>query len=324
MMDAEVTGLYDRTKDAIVKIHAERAAQLAPSQFGPAHRVGSGFFLDDQGRIVTAGTLVEDAASISIDWQGRRIPARLIGRDPITNLAVLQIKNEPPTPYLTPGNSDNVRIGSMVIAIGFPYELPSAPVVGFVAGVDINSGQHFFSVSHIRAGCRLSPGQGGSPLLNSRGEVVGLVLAAHGVDQCYSLPMNAVKKLCADIVAHGAAQYPWVGLNVVDKFVTNSAQAQVVIRDVLTNTPAAQAGFQTNDILLRIATNEIHRTADVLNTMFYRCAGETLVMTVVRTAITQELSVVVGQRPSELEVSPPAVPLPVRAIPQVLPASEIR
>ena len=324
-LDAEVSGLYDRSKSAVVKIHAEGDRSLPPIPFGPCHRVSSGFLIDTAGRIVTADTLVENAASLWVDWHGRPIPAKLVGRDPLTNLALLQIETGEPTPCLPLGNSDDLRIGSLVVAIGYPYELPSAPVVGFVAGLDISCGRRVFPVNQIRAGCRLSPGQGGGPLLNARGEVVGLVVAAHGEDQCYGLPVNALKKICADIVQTGAPQYPWVGLDVSEHPQTNPIEGapiwQVSIREVFSNTPAVTAGFQTHDILLRIATNEIHRSADVLNTMFYRRGGDSIQIAILRNGNTQEVQLVIGQRPEE---PPPMIPVRVLPTPQILPVSAAR
>ena len=317
-MDAEVAGLYERSRDAVIRVHAEGATELAHTPLGPSHRVSSGFFIDAAGRFVTADTLVENAAKIWTDWHGRHLTAKLLGRDPLTNLALLQLDAGQPTPFLPLGNSDSLRVGSMVVAIGFPYEMPSAPVVGFVAGLDISCGRRVFPVNHIRAGCRLSPGQGGGPLLNARGEVVGLVVAAHGDDQCFSLPVNAIKKISADIIQHGTPQYPWVGLDVSERQLTNVVagppQWQVYVREIFSNTPAATAGFQERDILLSIVTNEIHRSADVLNTMFYRHGGEALRFAVFRSGTTQEVEIIVGQRPAEPAPAPRMIP--VLVVPQ--------
>lgn len=321
-MDSEVSALYEKSKDAIVRVHAELPASFARASLGPTHRVGSGFFISNDGRFVTAGTLVDNAASCWIDWRGQRAEAKVLGRDRLTNLAILQATVDNPTPSLTFGNSDDLRVGSMVVAIGFPYEQPSMPVVGFVGGRDISCGRHVFPVSYIRAGCRLQPGQGGGPLLNARGEVAGIVLAAHADDQCYALPGNALKKICADIAEHGEPQYGWVGLNVTERQLTNNAtpEWQVCVKEVLGNTPAAQGGFQSQDILVRICSNDIRRSADVLNTMFYRRSGESVKMAVIRDSATQELTIVVGKRPVETEAPNP----PRGCTPQIIPASSSR
>jgi serine protease Do len=324
-MDAEVSALYENTKDAIIRVHAASA---------PLHGLpplkGTGFFLDGNGRFVTCAAVVENAQSFWIQWRGRRINARLLGTDPLTNLAFLQA-DAGQTPSLPAGNSDELRVGSMVVAIGFPYDLPSAPVVGFVTGLDISCGKRVFPVNFIRAGCRLRRGQSGSPILNSRGQAVGVVVAAHGEDQCYAVPMAAVKKVYADLLEKGQPQYGWVGLSVTERRPAadgREADWQVLVQEVASNSPAAAAGFQNRDVLLRICTNEIRRSADVLNTMFFHRCGEPVTMTVLRDGATQEVTVVIGQRApadSSLAGGVPSAPVPVfppgGSGPTVVPAS---
>ena len=321
-MDAEVSLLYEKSKDAIVRVHAQ-AAPAFGAPFGSRLRVGTGFFIDGEGRFVTAATLVEGAASCWIEWRGQRINARLLGTDPNTNLALLQVDvakcvgEGNPTPCLAFGSSDELRVGSMVVTIGFPYELPSAPAVGFVTALDIKCGSRVFPVSYVRAGCRLRQGQGGGPMFNARGEVVGIAVAASSDDQCYAVPSSAVQKVCADMVQYGEPQHGYVGLSVTERLVTNAAaqpEWRVFVQEVASNSPAAAAGFHERDVLLRICTNEIHRSADVLNKMFFQRCHDSIKMTVLRDGEgTQEVTVVIGHRPAQ----PTA---PVRAVSPQWPA----
>ena len=313
-MDAEVSSLYEKSKDAIIRVHAK-----SQPLYGMPARTGTGFFIDDHGRFVTSATLVENAQTCWIDWDGQRVSARVVGTDPNTNLALLEVETGQPTPVLKVSAANDLRVGSMVIAIGFPYDLPSAPSVGFVTGLDISCGTRVFPVNFIRAGCKLRPGQGGGPMLNVRGEVVGMAVAAHADDQCYAVPIAAVNKICADLVQHGETRYSWVGLNVTERQVTNntrSAQWHVFVQEVTSNSPAAEAGFQNRDMLLRISTNDIRHSADVLNTMFYRRCGERVSMTILRDGVTQQVSVVVGHR-LEQPVTARALP---SSVPTILPA----
>lgn len=318
-MDTEVSSLYEKSKDAILKVHAECLPMFGSVSFGPTHRCGTGFFIDGDGRFVTAATLVDSVKTCWIDWRGQRVNARVLGTDPNTNLALLQVETGQPTPSLSLGTADELRVGSMVVTIGFPYELPSAPAVGFVTGLDIQCGSLVFPVSYIRAGCKLRPGQGGGPMFNARGEVVGIVVAAHADDQCYALPINAVKKLSADIVQNGAPQYSWVGLSVTER------RGQVVVQEVTSNSPAAAAGFQDRDVVLRIFTNDIRRSADVLNIMFYRRCGERINLTVLREGQTQEVTVAVGHKPAiqpfTARVMPSLIQPNNTAGPTIVPAS---
>ena len=319
-MDEEVSALYEKTKDAIVKVHAQRAPIFGGLPFGPVHRVGTGFFMDAEGHILTAASVVSEADTWWVDWHGQKVPAKVVGRDPLTNVAVLKVDpticggERHETPELKYGNPSELRVGSMVIAMGFPYDLPIAPTVGFVSGLDIRCGAHMFVISHIRAGLRLSPGQGGGPVFNTRGEVVGMAVAAHLDSQCYALPINAAMKVADDILAHGEAQHAWVGLSVAERELslpeTTGSQWQVYIQQVYSNTPAADAGFHDRDILVRICTNEIRRTADVLNTIFYYRCGESAHFTVLRDGKSLSLSLLVGRRPVQDAFLPKPAPLP--------------
>jgi serine protease Do len=304
-INREVTSIYEKSKDTVVKIHADRQLQIGNLPFSSSHRVGTGFFIDPNGHILTAATVVEDADGCWIEWRGQKINARVIGRDPQTNLALLKIEpaDGSPTPFLPQGNSDELRVGSMIITIGFPYDLPSAPVVGFVGGIDIHCGNHIFATSYIRAGCRLSPGQGGGPMLNARGEVIGIAVAAHTDDQCYALPINAAYKICGDILQFGQPQYTWVGLGVSERQLainpTVSNQWQVFVQQIYSNTPAAAAGFRNGDTLVSITSNEVHRSADVLDTMFRHRVGDTVEFTVLRGGQEQKFLLVVATRPQQ-------------------------
>ncbi|HUI06410.1 MAG TPA: trypsin-like peptidase domain-containing protein [Verrucomicrobiae bacterium] len=304
-LDQEVSAIYEKSKDAIVKVHAEIQFRVGNLSFVPLHRIGTGFFVDKDGHLLTSATVVDGAERCWIDWRGQRIGARIIGRDLQTNLALLKINpgTNVATPFLPQGNSDDLHAGSMVIAIGFPYDMSSAPVMGFIGGLDIQRGGRVFATSHIRAACRLSPGQSGGPLLNARGEVIGIAVAAHMEDQCYALPINAARKVYTDILQYGRPQYAWVGLGITERHrvspETGEEDSRVLVQQVYSNAPAAHAGFCEGDVLVRVGTNEVRSSADVLNTMFYCHAGDKMEFTVLRDGQEHKIALVAGTRPPE-------------------------
>ncbi len=333
-MDQEVSAIYEKSKSAVVKVHTQRLLQIGNLSLIPSHRIGTGFFIDKEGHLLTAATVVADAGSCWIDWNGQKMKARILGRDQQTNLALLTIDpgTNFATPFLPQANSDDLRVGSMVIVVGFPYDLSSAPVVGFVGGLDIRQGGRVFSTSHIRAGCRLSPGQGGGPLLNSRGEVVGIAVAAHMDDQCYALPINAARKIYCDILQFGQPQRTWVGLGITERprneEEAGAEESQVVVQQVYSNAPAAMAGFCEGDVLVKIGTNEVRRSADVLNTMFYRHVGDQMEFTILRGGLERKVSLAVAAQPANEPVMVQSVPefsplkLPVGGQPSIIPTSQ--
>jgi S1-C subfamily serine protease len=149
-------------------------------------------------------------------------------------------------------------------------------------------------------------------MLNVRGEVIGIAVAAHTDDQCYALPINAAYKICGDILQFGKPQYTWVGLGVSERQLainpTVSNQWQVFIQQIYSNTPAATAGFHNGDTLLSITSNKVHRSADVLNTMFCHRIGDTVEFTVLRDGQEQKLLLIVAARPPQESFSAQALP----------------
>jgi S1-C subfamily serine protease len=142
--------------------------------------------------------------------------------------------------------------------------------------------------------------------------------------------MAAVRKVYTDLLEKGRPQYGWVGLSVTEqRSAADGPDAgwQVYVQEVASNSPAAAAGFQNRDVLLRICTNEIRRSADVLNTMFFHRCGEPIRMSVLRDGATQELTVVIGQKPAADGAGPiaPTGPVPVfqpgNGGPTIVPAS---
>ncbi len=335
-MDREVSSIYEKSKDAVVRVHALRQFQIGDLLLPPSYRIATGFFIDKDGHILTTATTVDDVNNCWIEWRGQRLNARILGRDPQTNLAILQVTpdNATPTPFLSQGDSDALRVGSMVIAVAFPYDSPSAPVVGFVSGLDIQNSGHVFATTHIRADCRLSPGQGGGPLLNVHGEVVGIAVGIHPDGQCCALPIKAARKVGDDILEFGQAHHPWVGLVVAERPLgagpLGSTERQVFVQEVFSNTPAAHAGFCNGDVLVCIASNDVCHSADVLNTMFFHRAGDKVTFTVLRNGQDQQVILTVGSRPAQEtfgfvsapipQLAPAEPPPPTR--PVALPVSE--
>jgi S1-C subfamily serine protease len=145
-------------------------------------------------------------------------------------------------------------------------------------------------------------------LLNARGELVGLAVAAHQSDHCYALPIRGAQKVVADIMQYGEPRHGWVGLGVSERQVGPPSEGldqwQVSVQEVFTNTPAAEAGFREGDVLVRIHTNDVHRVKDVLNAIFYYRCGETTTVTMVRDGQSNCVSIVVGRQPKQAPVQP--------------------
>lgn len=317
MVNREVTAVYERSKMAVVKVHAARPYMVSGRQTVQWQRVGTGFFIDTHGTILTTSSVAEQGETFWIEWDNQKIPMRLVGSDPHSRLAVMKIDAEKfptaqiKTPMLPLGDASELQVGSMVILIGYLYDLSSAPSVGFVGGFDIRCGGHFFVTSHIRSTSRLSPGQQGGPLLNIRGEVVGVPVAAHLEDQSYAVPIHAAKRIWTEMLEKGRVDYGWVGMTIAERAVvtppvTNAPVAQglsvpttqVVVTQVLPDTPAARAGLADGDVVMQVYTNDVRRIADVLNTIFGFRDGDRLPVKVLRNDAAVQLNMVVAPMPA--------------------------
>src|SRR5690606_9482899 len=135
-----------------------------------------------------------------------QLPLKRLTADPRSGIAILQIeKLGNPTPFLPLGDSEGLKVASPVVMIAYPLDLPVAPHFGLVAGFDGKHFDRYFATTHIRANVPVKRGQGGAPLLNMKGEAVGVVIS--GVDEgaaCYALPIEAVRKIHQDYVRFGS------------------------------------------------------------------------------------------------------------------------
>jgi len=283
----EVQQVFDRASPAVVKIR---------SISGPAPLAGTAFFIDNQGTLLTAYAVVREAPKAWIEYQNQKLEARILGRDPRSGIALLKI-DRTGTPFLPFGNSDDLKMASGLISVAYPFNLPLAPSFGFVTGFDVRYLNRFFSTTHIRANVQVTPGQIGGPILNSKGQVVGLLaLAIQDGKECYILPVNSIARVAADIHQAGHARHGWVGVGVVEGQPLADGPKPVVVTNLFAETPAATSGIQPGDIVLKIGRREIHTPRDVLDASFFSKVGEKLPVVVLRDGQLRTFEITVAER----------------------------
>ena len=203
------------------------------------------------------------------------------------------------------------------MAIGYPLNLPVAPSQGPVSGFDASyltrvgedptapkgsvAAVERFATTHIHANAPISPGQVGGPLLNSHGEVVGLVATSPDDGRSiYALPVEAMTKIMADFNQYGRARHGWVGVNVREVPDTAHDGRTVRVVQVVPGTPASESGIQSGDTVMRIDAREIYRPADVLDASFYSTVGTDLHVVVRRDDKLFDYSFAVIERPTSV------------------------
>jgi serine protease Do len=267
----EVKSIFARYSRAVVKIKAtDKHGELS----------GTGFFIDPTGTLYTAYSVGGDADNVMVEFNGKRYPARQLVTDVRSGIAMLKI--DAATPSLPVGRSELVEIATPVLTIGFPLDLPQTPSFGMVAGFDRKYRGRYFATTHLRVNLPTQRGEAGAPLVNFRGEVVGIVVSSlENSSSCYALPIDAAEKIRRDYVRYGEVRHGWVGINVAEaREPIENSTAQMT--DIMAGTPAAECGAKPGDILVQVGSTKVDEPEDVLDASFFITAGETIPVTVVR------------------------------------------
>lgn len=267
----EVKEIFEKSGKAVVKVRGT-------DQHGDLS--GTGFFIDPAGTLYTNFSVGGDTENLTVEFDGKVYPARVMIADERSGIAIL--KADIATPALPLGKSEQLEVATPVMTIGFPLDLPQTPSFGMVAGFDRKFLGRYFSTTHVRVNLPTQRGQAGAPLLNFKGEVIGILIAQiDNGSACYALPIDAAEKIRNDFIRFGEARHGWIGiiLNAAEKPVEGST-AQMT--EIMKDTPAFGSGIQTGDILLQVGKTKVRQPEDVIDASFFITAGDTVPITVIR------------------------------------------
>ncbi len=234
---------------------------------------GTGFFIHEDGWILTNHHVVEDAVRITVRTaDDRTFEARIAGADPSTDLALLKVTDGGPFPIAPLGDSDGLEIGEWVVAIGNPYGLGHTVTAGIVSAKGrstIQPGQTRYA-SYIQTDASINPGNSGGPLVNIHGQVVGINAAVLGKGQGigFAIPSSMAKKLAPQL-ARGRIERSWFGISVgevtpqVARALRLDRAAGALVREVVGGSPADKAQIRAGDVILRFDEHEIRNANDL-------------------------------------------------------------
>ncbi len=267
----EVAALFLHCGKAVVKIHAlDEHSELS----------GTGFFIDPTGTIYTSYSVGGEAGNFTVQFAGKKYHATQLMADLRSGVALLKI--DAATPFLPIGKSSDLDLATPVVAIGYPLDLPESPSFGMIAGFDRKFLGRYFSTMHLRVNLPTQRGEAGAPLLDFKGEVVGiLVSSVDSGSACYALPIDAAEKIRRDYVRFGEPHHGWVGIDVqqAENAVAGSTAEMTQISE---DAPAADSGLRAGDILLQVGKVPVHQPEDVIDASFFISAGENIPITVMR------------------------------------------
>lgn len=268
-----------------------------PGRWRSGSSSGSGVITSPDGYIVTNNHVIEGGTQITITTNDKqKFEAQVVGRDPNTDLAVLKVETSTPLPYLSFANSDNVRVGEWVLAVGNPFNLTSTVTAGIVSAKarNINILESAYSIeSFIQTDAAVNPGNSGGALVDTKGNLVGIntaILTETGSYEGYSfaIPANLVKKVMADLKDFGTVQRGFLGVNISEVDADLAAREKlpnaygVYLDRVKEGSGAAQAGLRRGDVIVQIGNSRIkslpqlqeqvaaYRPGDEIQVAFYR------------------------------------------------------
>lgn len=297
----EILTIFNHSKNAVVKIEATDQHGLL---------CGSGFFIDPNGTILTAYTIGGESHDIVVSVGDKKFPAtRLIG-DSRSGIAILKVDAR--TPYLPLGKSDSLTMTSPVMTIGYPMNFPVTPNFGIVGGFNIKNLDRYFSTTHIRANIPVQRGEGGSPLLNMKGEVMGVLIS--GIDNgagCFVLPIEAAEKVRSDFMRFGEVRPGWLGIGLPDSSAEGIATQ---INQIVAGAPADKGGLQKGDVLIEVNGKKINSMGDMLSVSYYFTSGDDIPVTFSRGTQKMTVQLRAVDHPAmhrEIALSPQGIELPL-------------
>jgi serine protease Do len=266
--------------------------------------LGSGFIIDKEGFVVTNNHVIEDADQIKVKLDDEtEFDAEVIGRDPNTDLALLKVKADHDLPTLEMGDSDKLKIGQWVVAIGSPFGLERTVTAGIVSakGRVIGSGPYD---DFIQTDASINPGNSGGPLLNMRGEVIGIntAIVASGQGIGFAIPVNLAKGIIAQLKSQGEVVRGWLGVAIQDvnkdmaDYYGLEGKGGVLVADVFKGDPADAAGIKPRDVIVEVNGQKIESSRQLTGLIAEIPVGEVADVKVLRDGKPMNYKVKIARR----------------------------
>jgi serine protease Do len=279
----------------------------APEQRG----VGSGFIMSRDGYIVTNNHVVEDAEQIKVKLaNGKEYDGKIVGRDPKTDLALVKIDGASDLHPLPLGNSDELKVGSWVVAVGSPFGLEQTVTAGIVSakGRVIGSGPYD---NFIQTDASINPGNSGGPLINTKGEVVGIntAILAQGKGIGFAIPVNMAKDIAPQLQEKGHVTRGWFGVSIQEmtpelaKSFGLKEKKGALVSEVVTGSPAEKAGIQQGDVIMEFDGKAVADSQELPRMVASTPVGKSVNVKLWRNGKALDQQVKVSEMEENIEVS---------------------
>jgi len=293
---------------SIVNIASVRMLHDQLFRVFPVEGVGSGVIIDEKGYVLTNNHVIDDAERLKVTLaDGRVLKGKVAGTDEVTDLAVLKVESEEPLPAAALGDSDGLKAGQIVLAIGNPFGLTGGPAVtaGIVSSLDRSIQTRNDVLELIQTDAAINPGNSGGPLVNTKGEVVAINTAnmpyAQGIG--FAVPVNTAKKILQELIEKGKVARPWIGIASIKvtprlaRFYGLPAREGALVAGVEPYSPADDAGLRKGDIIEEIDGSRVEDPSEIASKVKGKQMNEKLVLTVNRYGRQLQVPVQVDERP---------------------------
>jgi serine protease Do len=300
--------------DEMLRKFFEQQGRPMPQTHEHTMALGSGFIIDPTGYIVTNNHVVQNADKVTVIFQDNsEHPAKIIGRDTKTDLALLKIDAPKPLPYVSWGDSDGEQVGDWVLAVGNPFGLGGSVSPGFISarGRDIHAGPYD---DFLQIDASINRGNSGGPTFNLNGQVVGINTAIYSpnggsVGIGFAIPSDLAKPVIDQLREHGKVERGWLGVQIqqvtpeIAKSLGLPKNEGALVADVTPGGPAAKAGFQQGDVILSFNGHEIEKVRDLPIVVAETKVGDVAKVHVWRKAGETDLSPTIAQMPENPQIA---------------------
>jgi Do/DeqQ family serine protease len=269
--------------------------------------LGSGVIIEKRGLILTNNHVVKDADEITVKFADKHeVKGKVVGTDAKTDLAVIRVDAKDDLPVATLGDSDTLQVGEWAIAIGNPFGLDHTLTVGVISATGRSEVGIAAYENFIQTDASINPGNSGGPLLNVRGEVIGIntAIVASGQGIGFAIPVNMARRVMEDLVKRGKVTRGWLGIGIqpltpeLAKSFGVSADEGILVNQVMPKSPAEAAGLKVGDLILSLDGKPLKDARQMQRLVAEAEIGKTIEVVVLRDKTKRALKIQVGEMPA--------------------------
>ena len=312
-LESQITGAVERLSESVVSIDSMRMARDFASGFFPIEGKGSGVIIDPKGYVITNNHVVEGTARVRIHLKdGRTFDGEVVGADSNTDVAVVKVEADN-LPSASLGDSEKLKVGQIVLAIGNSLGLQGGPTVsmGVVSALGRPlPGADFIYEGLIQTDTAINPGNSGGPLADLNGNVIGINTAmipfAQGVG--FAIPVNLVKWVAGQILEKGRVVRPWLGISganlnpVIARRYDLPTDTGVLVVEIDPRGPAYQAGIRVGDVVVQVGPHEIKEMKDIISALSKLHISEEVELSLVRLGTRRKTLLRLIEAPAQMTV----------------------